>query len=111
MLHKIAPGKLLGTASCGRSIRLRLAAGPSVLVTMHVERTAALGARRGSRGGLVVHRSSRCRIEFDTVISQFDAGKPRFTPPTPRAASCKPLPREPNEGAESPRCFRYTPPH
>jgi hypothetical protein len=51
------------------------------------------------RGGLVVHCSSRCRIEFDTVISQFDAGKPRFTPPTPQAASCKPLPREPNEGA------------
>jgi hypothetical protein len=80
-------------------------------VTMHVERDRRTGCTARIEGGLVVHRSSRCRIEFDMVISQFDAGKPRSTPPTPRAASCKPPPREPNEGAESPRCFRYTPPH
>jgi hypothetical protein len=55
------------------------------------------GADRGA-GWLSTARRG-CRIEFDTAISQFDAGKPRFTPPTTQAADCKPLPQEPSEGA------------
>jgi hypothetical protein len=67
---------------------------------MHVEQDRRTGcaARVDAAGWLSTSRRG-CRIEFDTLISQFDAGKPRFTPPTPQAASCKPLPREPNEGA------------